>query len=366
MKRYAIWGAGTVGKLLYEFLKDKGVKIDFFIDENKKGEWQNIPIKHPSEISDIKDVKIILSLTSQVYYKIPSFVKNYNVEDSKSIYDYEGFNLVTLTDFIRMYPEFFRFLINKHKFLWWKDIDKGFYVDKNEITLLEKYLADDRSKDLFKKHVCMRSNYSEACYPFPDTEPQYFIDEVLKYFENRSLTFVDVGAYKGDTVVWLFYFFGKKVENVYAFEPSLENQKYLIKTLGSISKVFNKSFIVNIPLILSDNMTKIFFSDEGSSSGIKSEGIYCFAMPLDSLLYNLKVNFIKIDVEGQEIEVLKGMKNTISRNRPLMAVAVYHKLRDIIDIPLFILENFNSYRFILRQHRHFGLETILYCVPGEV
>ena len=365
MKRYAIWGAGTVGKILYRFLKNKGIRIDFFIDENKSGKEEDVPIKHPSEVSSMGEIEIILSLTCQVYYEIPSFVKKFGVEESISVYDFKEINIVTLSDFIKMYPDFFKFLVSEHKFLWWEDIDKGFSINNEKTDKIKSYFIDERSKYLFYKHLCLRKDLSSSCYPFPDDEPQYFIKEVLEFFQKKYLTFVDVGAYKGDTAVWLFNFFGKNVKNVYTFEPSLENQKHLVNTLKKLSEVFNESNIINIPLILSENISEVPFLENKSSSCVKDNGMHRITMPLDYILYNANINFIKIDVEGHEIKVLKGMRNIILNNKPLIAIAVYHKISDIIDIPLFILENFDFYKFILRQHRHFGLETILYCVPEE-
>ena len=50
---------------------------------------------------------------------------------------------------------------------------------------------------------------------------------------------------------------------------------------------------------------------------------------LDNILEGLKidrVNFIKMDIEGAEIEALKGMKETLGNNDVKLAIASYHKV----------------------------------------
>ena len=69
-----------------------------------------------------------------------------------------------------------------------------------------------------------------------------------------------------------------------------------------------------------------------------------------------------MDVEGAELSTLKGAKETIKKYKPRLAVCVYHKLEDILEIPQYILSLDPSYRLYMRNYESFGLETVLYAV----
>lgn len=88
---------------------------------------------------------------------------------------------------------------------------------------------------------------------------------------------------------------------------------------------------------------------------------------LDSLLDGGEATFIKMDIEGSEMEALKGAADTIRNHHPFLAICVYHRPDHILDIPLFIRGLHPGYRFRLR---HYGspnpmAETVVYAIPEE-
>jgi hypothetical protein len=85
---------------------------------------------------------------------------------------------------------------------------------------------------------------------------------------------------------------------------------------------------------------------------------------IDAVLNGEKASLIKMDVEGSELNSLKGAVNTIKAHRPILAVCVYHKPMDIIDIPLYLRETAPDYSFFLRMYHSFD-EIVLYAIPPE-
>lgn len=73
-----------------------------------------------------------------------------------------------------------------------------------------------------------------------------------------------------------------------------------------------------------------------------------------------------MDVEGSELESLKGAADTIRKNHPKLAICCYHKKEDIIVLYQYIKSFDNDeteYKFYLRHHSNSAYETVLYAIP---
>ena len=77
---------------------------------------------------------------------------------------------------------------------------------------------------------------------------------------------------------------------------------------------------------------------------------------------NDRVTFIKMDVEGAELESLKGAKHIICRDKPKLAICIYHKPEDMTEIPLYIKSLVPEYKIYVRHHCNSDGETVLYAV----
>jgi hypothetical protein len=91
--------------------------------------------------------------------------------------------------------------------------------------------------------------------------------------------------------------------------------------------------------------------------------VECF--PLDHLLEDTPSSYLKMDIEGAEYDALIGAQKAITRDRPVLAVCVYHTQNDIWRIPLLIHEMVPDYRFYLRLHEGDCWQTVAYAVPPE-
>ena len=107
-----------------------------------------------------------------------------------------------------------------------------------------------------------------------------------------------------------------------------------------------------------------FSSDGGEGSLISEEGnLHIAVAPLDDILINQSIDFIKMDIEGAELLALAGAKKSIEKNRPILAISYYHKPDDIWKIPLWLSEHCDNYKFYLRQHHYNSFDSVLYAVP---
>jgi hypothetical protein len=85
------------------------------------------------------------------------------------------------------------------------------------------------------------------------------------------------------------------------------------------------------------------------------------ALRLDDYVFEFPPTFIKLDIEGSEMNALVGAKNTILKHKPKLAVCVYHKPTDLWEIPLFLKKLVPEYTIHLRHHSDFLNETVCYA-----
>ena len=87
-------------------------------------------------------------------------------------------------------------------------------------------------------------------------------------------------------------------------------------------------------------------------------------MPIDEAVdLSERVTFIKMDVEGSELEALKGARRTIVRDKPKLAICIYHKPEDMLTLPWYIKSLVPEYKLYLRHHSVMATETVLYAMP---
>ena len=82
---------------------------------------------------------------------------------------------------------------------------------------------------------------------------------------------------------------------------------------------------------------------------------------LDDCLPNSRVGYLKLDVEGHEIEALTGAEALIRRNRPILAIAGYHRWDDLWRIPAWIAGLDLGYRLRFRIHAHNSFDAVFYA-----
>ncbi|MGN2246467.1 FkbM family methyltransferase [Frateuria sp. GZRR35] len=78
-----------------------------------------------------------------------------------------------------------------------------------------------------------------------------------------------------------------------------------------------------------------------------------------------KVDFIKMDIEGQEREAIDGAAGIISEMRPRLAISGYHKPEDLWVLPMRIRELNPNYRIFFGHHTPVSWESVFYAVDAD-
>lgn len=83
---------------------------------------------------------------------------------------------------------------------------------------------------------------------------------------------------------------------------------------------------------------------------------------IDNVCAAEKVTFIKMDIEGAEQSALQGAVNIIKRDKPRLAICIYHSLEDLYAIPFWIKAMVPEYKLYLRHHSDNAAETVIYAM----
>ena len=191
---------------------------------------------------------------------------------------------------------------------------------------------------------------------------QYNIKNIFEV-KNDAVVF-DIGAFKGDTA----YFFSKKCSNkarIYAFEPD----DYAFQILEKIKNKYKLNNVITKNILLSNAEKEIdFISMIENTPTIKKNAITIDKFVEENNIE--KIDYIKMDVEGAERNILEGSIKTIKKFKPFLAIAIYHGgklfMEDFYNIPIFIKNVINEdYEYYIRTFSPWGGETILFCKPKD-
>ncbi len=173
--------------------------------------------------------------------------------------------------------------------------------------------------------------------------------------------YVDVGAYTGDTIDEYLSFTGGGYDGIIAVEPDSKNLAKLRKKYEGYKNItcINKACTSYTGEIA-------FNSSSGRQSSVGGSGEMKACVTLDEICAGKDISYIKIDAEGEEMNILKGAADTLRRCRPKLNIAVYHRFKDAFEIPLFISGINPDYRFELRHHPYIpAWDTNLYAVSAS-
>ena len=345
-----LYGAGKAVGIALNVCRKSGLNIGMLCDSNKKGVYEqgefSLPIISPKELVDkYSDSSVIITS-----WKFENEIRN----NLKSI----GFSNNNVFSFYypqRISPEIFR---------------KNYY---GGYRWAYSIYEDETSKQLVLDKI---KSYLASEPLKPNTLESAYYESVIELGENDVLLDSTHNPNSTENVQMYVNKVNGKYKQIYMFVP--ENKSFVdlqkhVENLNDI-KIYNaglgkknsKKTYHYDGYMASGFVSCKYFSTTGSpfyESKFKTEEKNVFS--IDALINCGEIEyaptFICLDIQGSEIDALKGAANLIREHKPKLAICAYHQVQDIYELPRIIKSLRNDYKFILRQHDYGYYETVLYA-----
>jgi FkbM family methyltransferase len=331
-----LFGASGMLSFILDNLEDWGIIPEYICD--------NAPEKEGLMVKGIEVISFPVLLEQKKEYTVLLSVNSINARTAIKAQLAESHQFPYVYDLELFYPigEAARKLVAKNK---------------KKIAACFEFLEDAKSKEIFERKIryCMEKQRDSLV----DLEEShiYFPKDLFSFTEE---VFVDAGAYNGDDTANMLRYGEGKIK-AYIFEPEHHNAE------GIKERFKDHSEIQVIEAGLARKTKPLYFSNNGESmmgGKIDQKGDCVIdGIALDGYPLSEKITYLKMDIEGGEIDALKGMKALLkSENAPdKLAISVYHHISHHWEIPLLIKKYNENYKLYYRHYGPGGCDTVLYA-----
>jgi FkbM family methyltransferase len=343
LRALAIVGAAPEGQRLARICEAGGILIAAIVDDD--------PAKQKSIVAGVPvaPVQTLASLPKST----PIVIASHRVLSAAQ--RLRGMGFTTVVPFATLQvlaPDIFP----PHMF--YENLLGDMWTNRSEIQALHDRLADDRSRQVLDAVVGFRRTLDPAALQPVLTDRDLYAPEGLFEFAKDEV-YVDGGSYDGDTIRSFIARVHGRFSDVYAFEPDPV-------TFAKLTENFRDEPRVHpIHAGLYSHGGNLRFRDDASRGAIfAADGeIEMPVTTIDDVLGSRRLTYVKMNIEGAEIDALQGGRNAIRKWRPRLALSIYHRASDLWRIPQLVLELNPDYRLYLRQHDGGIIETVLYALP---
>lgn len=342
-KSVFLYGAGVAAMWYVEYLKRNQIVVSGLMVSNMEGQPSQkygIPIVHVDEVfQKHRDIEIVIA---SPMYKDEIETELCKRIDHRSVFSFET----------ELYCNFIESVSGL----------RAYYLDNmDQIEHLYNCLQDDLSKETLLAFIKGRVSGNHDFYRAVRVDAPYYPSDIISLTDEEVL--VELGSNNGDTLRDFLNVTKRKYRKCICFEPDKRCIEMLKKLRdaeeGCIEIIekgaYSKKAIFHFDVDSNDeNHATAHISEE--TSGVEIEVDAC-----DNCI-NERITFLKMDIEGSELEALKGCCGLLKQYKPKIAVSAYHNNEDLLNIFQFIEGLDLGYRFYLRHHNHSATDTIMYAV----
>lgn len=184
-------------------------------------------------------------------------------------------------------------------------------------------------------------------------EPGDYVLDCGACYGGTTLNFADMVGPRGK--VFSFEFLP---DNTDLYRSNLHGNIDVLSRISLVERPVWSQSDLSMSVVGKGPATQVHFAEIKGAQKVQS-------LKIDDFVFNNglpRLNFIKMDIEGAEIEALKGAMRTIEKYRPKMAIAVYHKLSDFYEVPRFLSGIHEDYRIYFGHSTAHGDESVIFAV----
>lgn len=347
-----LFGAGNLGQRTLTGLRKFGIEPLCFVDNNKSL-WRK----------DLNGIRVISPAEGAALYgnRATFVVTIWRAGGSDRMAARAGqlrqLGCKTVVPFLPMYWKYSESLLPHYM----HDLPHRVHAQADGVRQALSLVADDESRREYLAQMRFRLLGDFASLPDPVHGDAYFRDEFFRLRADEI--FIDCGAFDGDTLDLFLrkssHLFGSAV----AFEPDPENYVKLTARVSSLPSKTRDRIAAHQAATGERNKRVLMDAGKGVASKIGNGGCEVECVSLDSALADVPVSFIKMDIEGSELDTLAGARELIQKNAPILAICAYHRQSDLWNIPLFIHNLSSDYSFHFQSHDLEGWDVVCYAVP---
>jgi FkbM family methyltransferase len=173
---------------------------------------------------------------------------------------------------------------------------------------------------------------------------------IVRQFIPENTVYVDIGANIGNHLIFFGLFTSSK--KIYGFEPNSEIFPILVENV-KLNNLEQKTILKQVAIGSEKSKGKLVGSSDKTHIAYTDKGV-CVCetgniLPLD-LVVEEKIGFMKIDVEGMELDVVKGSLNRISSDKPIIFIES-DKIEKVIELlnpkNYYIEKSLANYNYLL-------------------
>jgi len=241
------------------------------------------------------------------------------------------------------------------------DVPHKVYEQAEQVKQACSLWGDEASRREYLAQVRWRALHDFNGLPDPVEHEIYFPDDLVAVTPQE--TFVDCGAFDGDTLATFVKRQGASFGRIVAFEPDPANFEKLAHNVRALPAVIRDKITVRRAAVgaRTEKVTFAATGTEASAVGAGTLEVDC--VDLDGFLNGTVPTYIKMDIEGSEPDALAGARRRIEKHLPVLALCVYHRQDHLWRIPLFVRSLSEQYRFFLRPHLLEVWDLVCYAVP---
>lgn len=353
-KPVTLYGAGNLGQLAHAYFKRIGVTVQTVVDANadtlaNTPFWQQTRLMAPEEVPNKLKTKTLLAIciANDPFTPVAEYLTRQGWQDAVPFYDI---------------AEAYR---DRHPLSngWFTEAFSDTDLDRIETVLDGWHDAVSRAHHLqFIAWRRLRQEWTFSAAPVT-TDDRFFIPEVLDCL-NHEERFIDLGAHTGSVTRRFCQLTGGRFSELCLIEPdrtSLEQLEVTMDELGLCDD--SRLRVMDCGIAARTGMGRFYEGLDYASQLTPLGKRKLPVVALDDLEFT--PTFIKLHLEGGELDALKGAEQTLLSHRPIVVATSYHNAQGLWELPLWLMQTLPNYRFLLRLHSWCGTGAVIYALPNE-